>query len=438
MTPTAAPEGLGPGPPTPTSPRLSRASVWNLSLNVFNKSQTVALLAAGSVIGGLTGIGVLVTAVAASSLGQALADFGLSGEVTRLNVAYPNRVTVDRSLRAFARQAPLALLVAPAVYIVLGPTSGSAPFLAILGLYSSCLVGTIGLTAILNGLGDFRAPAAFVGGARFLSSIAAVIAAAIEPTPMAVISAFAVGEAVGLATLLIATVRAKAKLPDAEHPEGRVRRARLWFGVAQIVNLMTNQADTLLVASILSPHDLGLFATASALENGVATFSLALAMPITLRSVGTTLAGEIADGARMLRRAFLTAASAALVLAVLTFVVALVTGDAISKLHGLANGDGPLVLGLCLAAAPIGVIADICVVTGAGFARHRAVGVRQAQAGVSAIAAIVAGAKIAGTVGAAAGTIVRDVARVLVTRGLATPPDEPKRTPAAAQSVATG
>jgi O-antigen/teichoic acid export membrane protein len=410
-------------PATPSSSGgLSRASVWNLTLNVFNKSQTVALLAAGSIIGGLTGIGVIVTAMAASLLGQALADFGLSSELTRLNVAYPNQVTVDRSLRALARQAPLALLLGPAVYIVLGPTSGSVPFLAVIGINSACLTGTIGLTAVLNGLGDFRSPAAFLGGARLLSSVAAIAAAAIEPTPAAVISCFAAAEAVGLAVMLRSVFRAKAKLPGAEHPEGKVRRERMWFGVAQIVNLTTNQADTLLVASILSPQNLGLFATASALENGVATFALALATPITLRSIATTLGGEMADGAHLLRRAFLTAVTAAIALAVLTFFLAQGVGDAISKLEGLTTGDGPLVLALCLAAAPVGVIADICVVMGGGFARHRAVGIRQAQAGGLSVAAIVAGAKLAGTVGAAGGTVVRDLARVLVTRRLATPP----------------
>jgi O-antigen/teichoic acid export membrane protein len=407
------------GPPTG---RLSRASVWNLSLNLFNKSQTLALLVAGSIIGGLTEIGVIVTAVAAALLGHALADFGLSGELTRLSVAFPNRVTVDRCMRALAKQAPLALLLGPLVYVILGPTSGSAPLLAVIGLNSACLVGTIGLGAVLNGLGDFHSPATWLGGARLLSSIAAVIGAAIEPSATTVISCFAAAEAIGLLALLRSVRRARARLPEEEHPEGRVHRARLWFGVAQIVNLITNQADTLLVASILDPTALGIFATASTLENGAATLAYAPAMPVALRSVGTTLSGDRAGGAQLLRRAFIVASGAALVLAVLIFGVSQLVGDAVGKLEGLTVGDGPAVLALCVAAAPIGVIADLCVVVGAGFGRHRPLGVSQIQAGGVAVAAIIAGAQLAGAVGAAGGTIVRDVARVLIGRRLAAPP----------------
>jgi O-antigen/teichoic acid export membrane protein len=372
---------------------------------------------------------VIVTAVASALVGHALADFGLSGELVRLNVAYPNRVTVDRSIRALMRQAPLALVLGPLVYVVLGPTSGTAPLLLVIGLNSAFLVWSIGLGAVLNGLGDFHSPARWLGGARLLSSIAAVVGALIEPTPQVVISCFAAAEGIGFVALLIVVRRAREGLPEQEHPEGRVHRGRAWFGVAQITNLLTNQADTLLVASILSPTALGLFATASTLENGVATLAYAPAMPVALRSVGTTLDGDRGEGGHLLRRAFTIAVIAAIVLAVLTFAFALFLGDSIGKLEGLAHGNGPLVLGLCIAAAPVGVIADLCVVVGSSFGRHRRVGISQIQAGAASVAAIVGGAAAAGAVGAAAGTIVRDGVRVLIGRKLAAPPADDETVP---------
>jgi O-antigen/teichoic acid export membrane protein len=372
---------------------------------------------------------VIVTAVASALVGQGLADFGLSGELIRLNVAYPNRVTVDRCIRALMRQAPLALLFGPLVYVLLGPTSGDAPLLIVIGLNSAFLVGSIGLGAVLNGLGDFHSPARWLGGARLLSSIAAVIGAIIEPTPQVVISCFAAAEGIGFGALLIVVRRVKAGLPQEGHPEGRVHRRRLWFGVANLTNLLTNQADTLLVASILSPTALGLFATASTLENGAATLAYAPAMPVALRSVGTTLGGDREGGAHLLRRAFTVAVIAAIVLAVLIFALALLVGDSIGKLEGLVHGNGPLVLGLCIAAAPIGVIADICVVVGGSFGRHRRVGISQIQAGAASVAAIVGGAAAAGAVGAAAGTIVRDGVRVLIGRKLTAPPADDETVP---------
>jgi len=217
-TNTSAMSDPGSGAPAPGSRRLSSASAWNLALNLFNKSQTVALLAAGSIIGGLTGVGVTVSAMAATLLGTTVADFGLSGEVTRLNVAYPNRATVDRSLRALARQAPLALILGPLAYVILGPTNGSATLLIAIGLNSAFLVMTIGLTAVLNGLGDFHSPARWLGGARLLSSIAAVVGATIEPTPASVIGCFAAAEAIGSLALLRSVRHARARLPEQAHP----------------------------------------------------------------------------------------------------------------------------------------------------------------------------------------------------------------------------
>ena len=440
-TPSSGDQDPGAGAPASGSRRLSSASAWNLALNLFNKSQTIALLAAGSIIGGLTGVGVVVSAMAATLLGSTLADFGLSGEMTRLGVAYPNSATVDRSLRALARQAPLALILGPLVYVILGPTSGSPALLIAIGLNSAFLVATIGLTAVLNGLGDFHSPARWLGGARLVSSVAAIIGATIEPAPATVIGCFAAAEVVGFVALLRSARRTRVRLPQQAHPDGHVRRERMWFGVALVVNLMTNQADTLLVASILSPTALGLFATASTLENGVATLAIAPAMPVALRSVGRTLGGDRSGGAHMLKMATITAVAATTILAILTWGGAQLIGDAVDKLHDLTVGDGPAVLALCLAAAPAGAVATLYFVVGGGFARHRRVGTSQVQAGAVGVAAIVAGAQLAGAVGAAGGTIVRDVIRVLLGRPLAAAPEgaeSPAQPEAAAASPLTG
>jgi O-antigen/teichoic acid export membrane protein len=206
-----------------------------------------------------------------------------------------------------------------------------------------------------------------------------------------------------------------------DHPEAHVKRERHWFGVAAVVSLVTNQADTLLVASILSPQDLGLFATASTLENGVATFATATATPAAYRAIGSKLAGDLARGAHLLKRALTVAVALAVVLAVVGWFVAILVGGSIDKFAGLADGDGPLVLALCLAAGPLGAVVAVNLIVGAGLGRHRPVGVRQIEVGACAVTAIVVGAAVAGPVGAAAGTIVRDAVGFLLTRGLTTP-----------------
>ena len=410
--------------------RLSASAAWNLSLNVFGASQTLALLVAGSIIDGLAGVGVIVTAMAAALLGHALADFGLASELGRLSLAYPSRATVDRCTRAIVRQAPLALVLGPAVYLILGPTTASVPLLAVIGLNGSLLVATVGLTAVLQGLGDFRSPAARLGSARLISSFAAVAAAVVEPTPTVVLGSFAIAECVGVVALAGSVRRARLRLPVADHPDGAVRRSHVWLGVAFLINMLTHQGDTILVASILSPDALGLFATASALQNGVTTLSSSLGAPVGLRSISATLRGDPRGGARRLRQALVITAGSAAILAILTWLVARLAGESVDELSELAAGQGPVVLALCLAAGPLGGAGNVCLLVGIGFARHRRVGACQIQAGLVAVVAIVAGAQLAGVVGAAAGTVVRDIVRLALARRLTKPPTNSAAPPA--------
>jgi hypothetical protein len=60
------------------------------------------------------------------------------------------------------------------------------------------------------------------------------------------------------------------------------------------------------------------------------------------------------------------------------------------------------------------------------------VGITQIEVGICAVTAIVVGALVAGPVGAAVGTIVRDVVGVLLSKRLTAPPSQPE------QSVAGG
>jgi O-antigen/teichoic acid export membrane protein len=309
-------------------------------------------------------------------------------------------------------------------YIVLGPTTGSAWLLVAIAATACSLVVTNALTAVLNGLGDFRSPAIRVGGARLAGGLAAVATAAVKPDPAAVIGCYAAAEAFGVCALALSVRRARSRLTEADHPEAHLKRERHWFGTAAVISLITNQADTLLIASILSPQSLGLFATASTLENGVATFATATGTPTAYRAIAATLAGELRRGAHLLKRAFTIAFVLAVALAALTWVVALLVGDSFDKFAGLSTGDGPLVLGLCLAAGPLGAAVALSLLVGAGLGRHRPVGVAQIQVGVCAVVAIIAGALAAGAVGAAVGTIARDVVGVLITRRLKeAPPD---------------
>lgn len=410
--------------------------MWNLGFNLALQVQALALIVAGAVLAGLAGIGVIVAIGATIALSQVVAGFGLAAEVARVSVAHPSRPTVSRCVRATVMQSPIALVLAPVVYLLLGPGGATPFFLAVIGIYAAVSLATAVFVSLLNGLGDFRSPALSLGSTRVLFGTGAVAAVAFEPNVTVVIGTLAIGECLGLAGLSWAIHVARKPLTTADHPEGKLKRARGWLGLAVIINLLTSQGDTLLVASILSPQALGIFAIASTLQNGVTTLSLAPPIPFAYKSLSATLQGDRAAGAKLLRKSVLIAAGTAAVIATMVSGAVLFLADNIGKLAPLAVGDGPLVLTICLAAAPMGVVGTIWMIMGAGFSRHRTVGLYQIGLGIWAGAAIIAGAIVAGAVGAALGTIVRDATRLAFNRRLAVPPENVGKSQVAVPSTA--
>jgi len=414
-----------PGPPA----RRLRASVgWNLSLNFCSKSQSLALLVAGAIAGGLSDVGIATTAMGAVFLGGGLADFGLSAELGRLSVTHPTRGTIRRCVQALGLQAPLALAFAPAIfYLTLGHRTGApAELLVATGALASLYMASTGLSAILNGLGDFRSPATRLGSMRLVASIAAVAAMAVAPSPATIIGIFAVGEAVGTLGVAAAVRRHRAGLSKEDETAAEVRRSHVWLGGAVMFNVLTNQSDILLVAPILSPAAIGLYGIASLLQNGVATLSLSTSSPFTFRVISTTVAGDAASAHALLRRGLLIAGGAAAIGASLTWGATQALGALIGSLSGLASGSAPLVLGLYLPSAVPNVLGGAQLNVGIGYARHRAVGLARIKAGLVAVVCIPLGAYLGGVVAAAGATLLRDSTLLALARRVIVDPPDPQ------------
>jgi hypothetical protein len=406
---------------------------WNLGLNAASKSQSLALLVAGAIAGGLSDVGIATTAMGAVFLGGGLADFGLSAELGRLSVTHPTRGTIRRCVQALALQAPLALVLAPAIfYVALGHRTGApAELLVATGALASLYMASTGLSAVLNGLGDFRSPATRLGSMRLVASVAAVAISAVVPSPAAIIGTFAVGEAIGTLGIAAAVRRARAGLSREDESAAAVRRSHVWLGAAVMFNVLTSQSDILLVAPILSTSAVGLYGIASLLQNGVATLALSTSNPFTFRVIATTVAGDTASARALLRRGLLIAGGAAAVGAALTFGATQVLGHAFESLSGLVEGNAPVVLALYLPSAVPNVLGGAQLNVGIGYARHRAVGLARIGAGLVAAVCIPLGAYLGGVVAAAGATLLRDsTLLVLARRVIADPPDPEELRPA--------
>jgi O-antigen/teichoic acid export membrane protein len=381
----------------------------------MGKAETVAQLVGGSVVAGLSGVGVASTSMAAVYLGAALADFGLSSEIGRLSLTYPSSEAVRICRRALVVQAPLALIVAPvALRITLGHRHGvTLALLLVTGVFSSTLLGNTGLTAMFNGLANFRTPALWLGAARGIASVLAVVSAAVFGTVFALIGSFALGEVLGLIGMSISLRRQSHCLPERADGPIRLLRTHLWLGLTGVLNVLTNQSDSLLVASILGPRDLGIFSIASVLQNGVGTTALAMSTPFVLRAVRSILDRRPATAA--IEQALAVAAGVAIALGVITWTAALLVGGSVARLAPLATRQGAIVLALPLSSTTASVFGAVCYAIGIGLARHRTVGIVGVVAGLVAAAAITGGAAVWGVIGAAAGMTLRDVFLLAIT-----------------------
>ena len=128
------------------------------------------------------------------------------------------------------------------------------------------------------------------------------------------------------------------------------------------------------------------------------------------------------------------AAAVAAAAAAATWGITQILGHLFEKAAALASGDAPVVLGLYLTSAVPSVLAAVCLAVGIGFARHRAVGTVQIQAGIVGAAAITLGALLWGVVGASAATLVRDGTLLALARRVIAPPDVQDLRPSQAQA----
>lgn len=388
--------------------RINQDVAWNIALNGVSKAQSLTVLVAGYVVGRLGGVGIASTAMASCYLGAALADFGLASEMGRLSVTESTRRTVHQCQRALAMQAPAAVILAPAIfYLALGRRVGTSFFmLGVIGLLAACLTSTAGLVAVLNGLLDFKAPAACLGITRLLSCIAAVAGVLIHPGPAVIIAAFLVAEAISVIALAIALRHRSAQLPAVHDPKARILRTHVWLGASSVINILTNQSDTILVASILTPQSLGLFSIASQLQNGVGTIALASSTPVSLRAVSEAVRGRSPNP--LLQRASVTAGGVAITMAVGTWLIIHFGASLFAKIAVLGTSRSEVVLAVCLIAAIPSAIGGLYLAVSIGYGAHRAVGTARMITGLIAAGCIIAGALLLGVVGAAIGTLVRD------------------------------
>ncbi len=270
--------------------RLTRDGMWTLALNALSKFQSLALLVGGYEVGGYAGIGVVATAVGASYLASSSGDFGLSNEIYRAVARSPNRATVALAVKTMVYRLPIAVVLAPITFRLTAGTHSHASWALYGGMaiFAASLVTSTELAATIGGLGNFSAPTQMIGTSRFVSAVGALVLVGITHSAASILFSFVVGEVVGGA-LCVACLRRHSYPPNAVSTPERISRQHLWLGGASILNVLTNQSDTLLVAALISPTQLGIFGVASQLQNGVATLALSPATPITVRAAKASL-----------------------------------------------------------------------------------------------------------------------------------------------------
>ncbi len=400
--------------------RVARDGMWTLLLNLLSKLQSVALLVCGYHFAGFAGIGVLTTAVGASYLASSAADFGLSNEIARVVAGRPSEQTVQAAERAGVVRVPIALLVSPlAFWLALGRhTHVSWVVYVAIAAFAANLLASTELVAGIGGLGNFAVPTQLVGACRAASSVLAVALIYATHSAASVLWSFVGGEFVGVVTCLIYLRR--YTYPENGHTTAATLSPQhLWLGAASVVNVLTNQSDTVLVAAILTPTQLGIFSIASQLQNGVATLALSPASPMTVHA-----ARAAADGTNPLpavNQARRLTLRLAITMVVLVFGITAICANVFTKLQPLSTHVGIITLLLCLLAAIPSAVSGIYFAVAVGFKEHRRVGLGRLSGGLMSAAVIIGLAEAFTLIGAASGTLIRDLVALTIAYRIATP-----------------
>jgi O-antigen/teichoic acid export membrane protein len=394
--------------------------MWTLLLNLLSKLQSVALLICGYHVAGFAGIGVLTTAVGASYLASSAADFGLSNEIARVVAGRPFEQTIRTAGRAGVVRVPIALVVSPLAFWLTVGRHAHASWVAYVGMaaFAATLLASTELIAGIGGLGNFAVPTQLVGACRAASSVVAVMVVYAAHSPASVLLSFAGGELVGVVLCLVYLRR--YSFADADNAlTAQLSRQHLWLGAAAVVNVLTNQSDTVLVAAILSPTQLGIFSIASQLQNGVATLALSPASPMTVHAARAAAEGILpVASVNHARRLTLRLA---ITLVALIFGAAALLANAVTKLQPLSTHVGITTLLLCLLAAIPSAVSGIYFAVAVGFKEHRRVGIGRLSGGLASATVIVALAEAFRLVGAASGTLIRDLVALAIAYRIAAP-----------------
>ena len=412
-------EGIA-GHMTSQPTRVARDGMWTLLLNLLSKLQSVALLICGYHVAGFAGIGVLTTAVGASYLASSAADFGLSNEIARVVAGRPFEQTVRTATSAGMVRIPIALLVSPlAFWLTLGRHAHVSWVVYVaMAAFSVALLASTELIASIGGLGNFVVPTQLVGGCRAASSVLAVVLVYATHSAASVLLSFAGGELAGV-VMCLRYLRRYAYADNDDTPAARLSRQHLWLGAASVVNVLTNQSDTVLVAAILTPTQLGIFSIASQLQNGVATLALSPASPMTVHA-----ARAAADGTNPLpavNKARRLTLRLAITMVVVVFGLAATCANVFTKLQPLSTHIGIITLLLCLLAAIPSAVSGIYFAVAVGFKEHHRVGLGRLSGGLASAAVIIGLAEAFRLIGAASGTLVRDLVALTIAYRIAAP-----------------
>lgn len=315
-------------------------------------------------------VGLSATALVAASVW----DVGVSPLLTREVAA--ERVPIVAGLLKAIRLRVTALglwLAAFGLGTVILTRSDSPPLLAILAFGAgSFAFGTHTLTlAILRGRLLFGTAAAIVATGRWLTAGVSFLALEFGiPGERLVLFAlaFVAGESLILA---LSTARAVLYTSRSIAQEGTVSslnfRAALPFAANGILGMAYNRFDVVLVAALTTPHQLGLYATASRIQDALYLLPSSLNMIALPVMAGAWKQGYgLEEIQRLVRLLGLGGLTLALVLVALIFVVA---PDIVPLVFGVDYGEAITPTRILIFFLPFGAITAPLLAAMAGVGR---------------------------------------------------------------------
>lgn len=387
---------------------LAKAGSWSALQHIGSKAQVLALMAAGAITTGTSGVGLVTSVFGAAVFASSMTDFGYGSECARVLAGSPSRQTSFLVMRGGVVRATAALILGVLLGLASFWRNTEAMSIIVVPLVAVALFGQSLATSLMYGLSHFRATSTVAARWRVAGAACLPVVAFIDGRAGSLLVAMALVELVVACTLLMALRTAIMRLEPAS-PTPVTIQPSYALGIGTVVNTLVNRSDTFLLSLLAGPTLVGMYAIASQVENAVTTLALvpSTALP-TFVAHSTARKSEYMNYVyRITQITFIAALSLASLTAAGVWGLHAVGSRILG--HGVLSADQAWVILVCLIGAPFCAAAGSMISAYVGVGDHKRIGIAWTLVAASSVPSTIVLVQLHSVLGPSLSALGRDL-----------------------------